>query len=217
MPGIDCGITFAAVCRLQSIRMVLAIAAEYNLECWQLDYNTAVYNTDVTDEIYVKMAPGYEKFDENGLPLVMRLLKSPLGLRQSPTNWWNTIDKHLVEIGFKSLKSDPCVYTYSECRANYILTYVDDVLLLGKYVLVLRRIKQKLMSRLSLKDMGDVSFVLGMGVTRNREKGTVTITREKCTKYVRERNGMASCNSTYAPGVRKEVSLDQPEERILSK
>ena len=53
-----------------------------------------------------------------------------------------------MEISFKSLKSDPCVYTYSECGAIYILTlYVDDVFLLGKYVLVLRRIKQKLMSR----------------------------------------------------------------------
>ena len=131
MPDIDRGSTFAPVCTLQSIRMVLAIAAEYNLECWQLDYNTAVYNTDVTDEIYVKMAPGYEQFDENGVPLVMRFLKSLCGLRQSPTNWWNTIDKHLVEISFKSLKSNPCVYTYSERGAIYILTlYVDNLSLI---------------------------------------------------------------------------------------
>ena len=39
LPGIDCGSTFAPVCGFQSIRMVLAIAAEFNLECWQLDYN----------------------------------------------------------------------------------------------------------------------------------------------------------------------------------
>ena len=97
--------------------MVLATAAGYNLECWQLDYNTAFLNAAVTEEVYVKMAPGYEQFDENGVPLVMRFLKSLCGLRQSPTNWWNTIDKHLVEIGFKSPKSDPCVYTCSESGA----------------------------------------------------------------------------------------------------
>ena len=28
---------------------------------------------------------------------------------------------------------------------------------------------------------------------------------------------MANCNSTYTPGVGKELSLDQPEERLLSK
>ena len=50
----------------------------------------------------------------------MRLLKILYGLRQSPTNWWNTIDKPLVEIGFKSLKSDPCVYTYSELSLIHI-------------------------------------------------------------------------------------------------
>ena len=56
-----------------------------------------------------------------------------------------------------------------------------------------------------------------MGVTRDREKGTVIITQEKCTKSLLERYGMASCNSTYTPGVRKKLWLDQPEERLLSK
>ena len=66
-----------------------------------------------------------------------------------------------------------------------------------------------------MTDMGGVSLVLGMGVTRDREKGTVTITQEKYPKSLLERYGMASCNSTYAPGVGKELSLDQPEERLL--
>ena len=54
--------------------MMLATAAEYNLRCWQLDYKTAFLNADVTEEICVKVAPEYEQFDENGVPLVMRLL-----------------------------------------------------------------------------------------------------------------------------------------------
>ena len=32
VPGVDCGSTFAPVCRLQSIRMVLAIAAKFDFE-----------------------------------------------------------------------------------------------------------------------------------------------------------------------------------------
>ena len=58
VPGIDCGGPFAPVCRLQSVRMVLAIAAEFVFECWQLDYNTAFLNAKVEEEVYVKMAPG---------------------------------------------------------------------------------------------------------------------------------------------------------------
>ena len=192
LPGSDCGSTFSPICRLVSIRMVLVTAAEYDLECWKLDYNTAFPNANVTEGVYVKMGTGYEPFDENGVPLVMRLWQSLFGLRQSPTFWWNTIDNHLVEIGFKNLTSDPCVYTYSECGAIYILTlYVDDILLLGKDVLVLRRIKQKLTSRFSMTDMRDVSLVLRIGVTRDRAKGTGTIKQEKYTESLMQRYGLS--------------------------
>ena len=64
-----------------------AYGSDYSLECWKLDYNTAFLNADVTEGVYVEMAPGYEQFDENGVSLVMRLSKSPYGLRQSPINW----------------------------------------------------------------------------------------------------------------------------------
>lgn len=56
-----------------------------------------------------------------------------------------------------------------------------------------------------------------LGVTRDLEEGTVNITQENCTKFVLERYGMASCISTYTLGVRTELSLDQPEKRLLSK
>ena len=44
--------------------MVLAIAAEYNLDSWQLDYNSAVLNADAIEEVHVKIAPGYEELDD---------------------------------------------------------------------------------------------------------------------------------------------------------
>lgn len=101
--------------------------AEYNVECWHLDYNTTLMNVDITEQVYSKMAPKYEEFDENGVSLAIRLLKTLYATPQSPTNWWNTTDEHLVEMGFKSSKSDP-----SESDAIVILTlYVDDVPLLG--------------------------------------------------------------------------------------
>ena len=162
VPGVDFGSTFAPICRLQSICVVLAIAAEFDFECWQLDYNTAFLNATVEEEVYVKMAPGYEEFNNDGVPLVTRLLKSLYGLRQNPRCWYGTFGEHVVEVGFKSLKSDPCVYIYSEGGAIYVLAlYVDDVLLLSKDHKALERIKRKLMGRFSMTDMRDVSLVLG--------------------------------------------------------
>ena len=199
--GVDCGGTFAPVCRLQSIRMVLAIAAEFDFECWQLDYNTAFLNSKVEEEVYVKMATGYDEFSNEGVPMVMRRLKSLYGLRQSPRCWYGTVDEHVMVIGFKSLKSDPCLYIYFEGGDIYVLTlYVDDVLLLGKDCKVLERIKRKLMGRFSMTDMGDVSLVFGTEVTRDRTKGTVTITQENHVKSLLERYGMGNCNPAHTPG-----------------
>ena len=86
VPGVDCGGTFAPVCRLQSIRMVLPIAAELDYEIYMLDVQTAFLNADVEEEVFVKMDPGYERSNEFEVPLVMKLKKSLYGLRQSPKN-----------------------------------------------------------------------------------------------------------------------------------
>ena len=44
---VDCIDTFAPVCRLQSIRMMLAITAELDYEVHMLDVQTAFFNADV--------------------------------------------------------------------------------------------------------------------------------------------------------------------------
>ena len=84
----------------------------------------------------------------------------------------------MVGISFKSLKSKPCVYIYSEGGVFYIWTlYVDDVLLLGKDRKVLVRIKRKLRGRFSMTDMGDESLVLGIDIVRDRRNRTVPLPR----------------------------------------
>ena len=105
-----------------------------------------------------------------------------------------------MKIGFKSLKSDPCVYIYSKGGAIYILIlYVNDILLLGKDLKVLARIRQKLMGHFSVADMGDASLVLGTEVTRDRTKETITIAQTNYVKSLLERYGMANCNPPYTP------------------
>ncbi|CAB1108749.1 unnamed protein product [Ectocarpus sp. CCAP 1310/34] len=50
VPGRDWGGTFAPVCRLQSIRMLLAIAAEKDLDVIQLDVKTAFLYADIEED-----------------------------------------------------------------------------------------------------------------------------------------------------------------------
>ena len=65
--------------------------------------------------------------------------------------------------------------------------------------------------------MGEVLLVPGMGVAHDRDKGTVTITKDNYIKSLLERYNMGNCNSTYTPGVGSELSLDHSEEKLLNK
>ena len=215
--GRDCGRTYAPVCRLQSIRMVLAIAAELDLEVRQLDVKIAFLYADIEEEVYVKTAPGFETTKKDGVQLVMKLGKSLYGLAQSPQSWWKTIDPKLIEIGFVPLKYDSCVYIYNHNNTVVIITlYIDDLLVIGSNVRVIKTTKKKLKDNFQMSDLGDVSLVLGMQVTRHRKKGTLTISQEDYTKSILARLGMEDCKPSSIPGTGTEISTEQPAETLLN-
>ena len=171
IPGVDCNGTFTSVCRLQTICMMRVIAGELDYEVHILDVQTAFLNADVEGNVFVKMAPRYETNDKAEVSLIMTLKKSLYCLRQSPKNWFGTMDVELTVIGFRPLKSGPCVYIYGHESSFVILTlYVDDIMFLSARTTLLDKLKKQLMDRLEMSDTGDVSRTLDMNVTRDREK-----------------------------------------------
>lgn len=58
VPGVDCGITFAPVCRLQSTRMVLGLAAEMDYEVLLLDVQTVFVNRQTSRITYTLKGTG---------------------------------------------------------------------------------------------------------------------------------------------------------------
>ena len=183
-----------------------------------MNVSTAFLNTDVEEEFFVKMPPVYELSNKAGVSLAIKLKKRLYGFRQSPKNWFGTIDQCLERIGFRPLESDPCIHIYEDEVGFVIMTlYFDDLLLLGANKLLLNNLEKQLMDRFELTDMGYVSRVLGMNVARDRENGTITINQRyyRATEDVVERFGMKGCNPAYTPGVEPELSLNQPEEKLL--
>ncbi|CAB1110628.1 unnamed protein product [Ectocarpus sp. CCAP 1310/34] len=66
VPGLDCGGTYAPVCRLQSIRMLACIAVQFNLELDQMDVSTAFLYADILENVFVEQPPGFEVKDKDG-------------------------------------------------------------------------------------------------------------------------------------------------------
>ena len=77
-PGVDCGGTFAPVCRNGSILTAMATAAENVMGKLQLHDQSAYLQSPVEEDVYVKPAPGYESQRNE-----MKPTRSLYGLRQS--------------------------------------------------------------------------------------------------------------------------------------
>ena len=116
------------------------------------------------------------------------------------------------------LESGPRIYVFEDDTGFVILTlYMDDVLLLGANKHLLTTLKKQIMDRHGMTDMGDMSRVLGMNVTRNRTKRTITNDQEDTTEDIAERFGMKGYYSAFKPGAGPERSLNQQEQNLLDK
>ena len=87
--------------------------------------------------------------------------------------------------------------------------------MLGNNKQLLGKLKKQLMNRFEMTDLGNVSKVLGINVTWDRENGTSTIDQKDDTEDYLERYGMTNCNVEFTSGVGPEISLDQPVHRLL--
>ena len=69
------------VARVKSIRILLAIAAYYDYEIWQMDVKTAFLNGSLEEDVYLIQPEG---FVDPGFPkMVCKLFRSMYGLKQA--------------------------------------------------------------------------------------------------------------------------------------
>ena len=102
--GIDYEETFSPVARYATIRCIVAIANQLDLELHQMDVATAFLNGSLKEEIFMRQPEGYaEKNKENP---TCKLQKSIYGLKQASRCWFNTMHSFLKELEYKQCSSD---------------------------------------------------------------------------------------------------------------
>jgi hypothetical protein len=80
--GIDFDEVFAPVARLDSVRLLLALAAQEGWLVHHLDVKSAFLNGELKEEVYVVQPPGFVKKGREHK--VYKLDKALYGLRQAP-------------------------------------------------------------------------------------------------------------------------------------
>ena len=79
--GIDYKETFSPVSKKDSLRIIMALVAHFDLELQQMDVKTAFLNGNLEEEVYMIQPEGFSS--SNGEHLVCKLKKSIYGLKQA--------------------------------------------------------------------------------------------------------------------------------------
>jgi hypothetical protein len=226
--GVDYDETFAPVARLKTLRMMLSIVCDQDLECENMDVDTAfLYGQKQADEpeVYVRIPEGFpipSTMRSSKTELVGRLKRHVYGLKQAPRTWFRTLSEHLVSIGFKPCIHDPCLFTRrSEGRLAYIFVYVDDLVIATNTVAEMRIVKRELSGKWSMKDLGPIESILGIRVIRDREKRTLTIGQERYIDVVLSKfklSDVKAAKTPMSPGYKltKQGCPKTPEEQALA-
>lgn len=221
--GLDYFETFSPVAKMSSVRVVLAVSAALDLELVNVDIDVAFLNADVDEEIYMTQPEGYAKKSPDGKEYVCKLLKSLYGLKQSPRNWWQHIDKLLKSMGFIPSSADPCVYikTFPDGSILIVVLYVDDLIIAGSSMKIINDFKAELAKHYKMKDLGELTWILGMHITRDRENRTLEIHQSAYIDQMLERFGMADCYTESVPALeplprRDATSGGKPDKTYMS-
>lgn len=161
--GVDYTETYAPVAKLATVRIFLCLANKFNLFVQQLDVKCAFLNGDLKEEIYMWPPAGLSI--ESGK--VCKLNKTLYGLKQAPMEWNKKFDDLVKKLGFRQNQADRCLYI-RRCKSGvvYLLLYVDDFLISSDKLELLTEVKTKLMNVFQMRDLGEVSYFLGISVKK---------------------------------------------------
>jgi hypothetical protein len=125
---IDFDDAFALVARMESVRLLLALAAQEGWHVHHMDVKSVFLNGDLKEEVYVHQPPGFAIPDKEGK--VLHLRRALYGLRQAPRAWNAKLDSTLQRMGFEQNPHEAAVYRRDNGRnALLVDVYVNDLVI----------------------------------------------------------------------------------------
>nr|KAJ0208302.1 hypothetical protein LSAT_V11C500255750 [Lactuca sativa] len=187
--GIDYEEVFAPVARIETVRVILALAGCNGWHVHHLDVKSSFLNGKLEEEVYVSQPDGFVKRGEENK--VYKLSKALYGLKQAPRAWNACLDRRKILI---------------------IGVYVDDLLVTENCHEELKCFKQEMNEKFEMSDLGLLSYYLGIEVHQN-DTG-ITLKQEAYAKNILTKTRILHCNPTTSP-LEHKVKLTKDEDGEL--
>ncbi|CAI7790691.1 unnamed protein product [Closterium sp. NIES-54] len=190
-PGVNIGVdyfqTFSPTPKMTTLRVLLHIAAQRDYELHSLDFSTAFLQGSLHEEIWLRRPPGFT----GSFPAGTRwsLQRPVYGLRQAPHEWHDTLRTTLAALGFAPSTADPSLFLRTDTLLPpfYILVYDDDLVFATADTAGLAHMKSELQKRHTCTDLGELCSYLGLQITRERARRTITLTQSHMVQQVLQR------------------------------
>ena len=194
--GIDFEETFAPVARLESIRILLAIACSLKFKLYQMDVKSAFLNGLLEEEVYVEQPKGFEDAKK---PNHVYLLKKALyGLKQAPRAWYERLTQFLINQNFERGSVDKTLFIQKTNDSILIAQiYVDDIVFGSTCNSFTEEFANLMKSEFEMSMVGELNFFLGLQVKQLTDG--MFISQTKYAKELIKRFGLDSAKHMNTP------------------
>ena len=167
--GRDFSKTTSPMAHLESLRIVLHIAAVKDWCIKQYDVKTAFLNGILPeDEIqYMEQPPGFAELDKQ--TYVWRLLRSLYGMRQSSHTWNCALHTLFLSWGFSRSKCEWCVYSHcsDNSEVSIVVVHIDDMATILSSRAEADRFRAELESSWEITTLGEPKLIVGIAICRD--------------------------------------------------
>ncbi|CAI7817220.1 unnamed protein product, partial [Closterium sp. NIES-54] len=197
--GVDFFQTFSPTPKMTTLRVLLHVAAQRDYELHSLDFSTAFLQGSLHEEVWLRRPPGFTGSFPPGTQWSLR--RPVYGLRQAPREWHDTLRTTLAALGFSSSTADPSLFlrTDTSLPPFYIVVYVDDLVFATAHTEALAHVESELQKRHTCTDLGELTSYLGLRITRDRARRTITLTQSNMVQQVLQRFGFTWSSAQATP------------------
>ena len=175
---IDYDKTMAPTACLESFRTLMHIAAVYDWDVQHFDIKTAFLHGVLPEmeTVFIKQPPGFK--EPGKADWVWRLNKSLYSMKQASRIWNITFHKVMVNLGFKRLPNEWCIYHRKSTTGTTIFAvHVDDIISVLTSHDENNSFKAELCSHWDISDLGDAKFALGIAISHDRVTHTIQLSQ----------------------------------------
>ncbi|CAI7786041.1 unnamed protein product [Closterium sp. NIES-54] len=187
--GVDYFQTFSPTPKMTTLRVLLHVAAQRDYALHSLDFSTAFLQGSLHEEIWLRRPPSFTGSFPAGTK--WSLPRPVYGLSQAPREWHDTLRTTLAAPGFTPSTVDPSLFLRSETSLPqfYVLVYVDDLVFATADTEALTLVNSELQKRHTCTDLGEQRSYLGLQITRDRARRTITLTQSHMVHQVLQHFG----------------------------